>query len=627
MYMNLQGVNFEDLKSDYFERTGGKEALKFFVEVTKTWKPMQLGRLLRYHSPVGVYEDEEKKRRGEMDDLLNGCSVVEIAVQIGFIAPPDGQEFWLALRQILENRQVEKFFAKHYPLPLPQLMQLRLKGANLNCLRPTADRTASFMEFLALDQRFQRNHNNNDLDQVMFLDLLDDFYVEDYDFDSFVRDLKQPSKLVQAVLLPPAKRNFSQRMLNEFTLFIQFCFDLYAVLSRLNNQPLLQSAIWSHYSYWFQIIGEELHEQLGKALEKFLDWKPPTGNRETASQIQQYVREAGAVLSDLTSQRYAGPIQEILRDVTRANGMPIQFVLYKDTDGRYTFANEPFCQRVRLPIDALIGKTDLEVVSQNVARSRRDDDFEIIAGRKAQIRIDEKHETAEGETVYYSGIKTPLYGAEKHIIGVRYEFEDITNKVSGVLQKPLKVAKPFTVKSGQVGKLLADAQAFYALGKYDEAIDTYKKVLKERPNHTDALFQLGSALIAERQFEDAITIFEKLLSLPSAPIKAWKLLGYAYLFYPEDTPDRIDKLNRSIEVSQKYLGFEPSDVGAQLNLACAYGKLGSMSNTVIDTVIDLLKKVITANPEAVNQIRSLTAKGGDFEKWATVKEFMALIEQ
>jgi PAS domain S-box-containing protein len=447
MFMNLQSVNFEDLKSEYFERTGGKEALKFFVEATKIWKPMQLGRLLRYHSPVGVYENEEKQRRGEMDDLLNGCSVLEIAVQIGFVPPPDGQDFWLALRQILENRQVENFFAKHYPLPMPQLMQLRLKGATSNCLRPTAERTASFMEFLALDQRFQRNHNNNDLDQVMFLDLLDDFHVEDYDFDSFVNDIKQPNKLVQSVLLPPAKRNFSQRILSEFTLFIQFCFDLYTLLSRLDNQPLLQSAIWSHYSYWFEIIGEELHEQLGKALEGFLSWKPPTDNRETAGQIQQYVQEAGAVLSDLTSHRYAGPVQEMLRDVTRATGMPVRFVLYKDTDGRYTFANEHFCQHVGLPVDALIGKTDSDIVSRDVAKNRRDDDFEIIAGHKAEVKIDEEHKTTGGEIVYYSGAKTPLYGAEKRIVGVRYEFEDITKKISGGLQKPLKPLKPLKFRN------------------------------------------------------------------------------------------------------------------------------------------------------------------------------------
>jgi hypothetical protein len=98
---------------------------------------------------------------------------------------------------------------------------------------------------------------------------------------------------------------------------MQFCFDLQRLLTLAEPQPLLQSAMWNHYSYWFDIIGEELSEQLGDALSQFLAWKPEGNDMDAAEAVQTYVAEARSVLETLTSRRFAEPVDMLLKDVSR----------------------------------------------------------------------------------------------------------------------------------------------------------------------------------------------------------------------------------------------------------------------------------------------------------------------
>jgi DNA-binding CsgD family transcriptional regulator len=102
------------------------------------------------------------------------------------------------------------------------------------------------------------------------------------------------------------------RSLSEFSLFMQFCFDLRRLLEMIQS-PILQSAIWNHYSYWFEIIGDKLNKQLGEALSKFLEWRPAREDLEAIDEVHTYVTEARMVLRDLTSRRFAEPIDLALR--------------------------------------------------------------------------------------------------------------------------------------------------------------------------------------------------------------------------------------------------------------------------------------------------------------------------
>lgn len=181
------------------------------------------------------------------------------------------------------------------------------------------------------------------------------------------------------------------------------------------------------------------------------------------------------------------------------------------------------------------------------------------------------------------------------------------------------------IKSDSAGVLANLGRSFYELGQYAEAIAPLEKALKIRPNQPETLLAVASAMVNSGKQLDAIGILEKLTSLSSGPTRAWKLLGYSYLYYPDDKPDKREKLEESIEASSKYIAFQPDDYGAKLNLACAYGQLGPEYADAKTEVIALTKELLANVPGVKQRIKDLTLPGQDFAQWTGVKEFMDLI--
>jgi hypothetical protein len=169
-------------------------------------------------------------------------------------------------------------------------------------------------QFLALDHRFMTTLNDGYL-----LRMLDSFTIDGYRFSDVVRLIREPQEYIRRVLLPPEKRDVIDVALNEFSLFLEFSFDLHRLLCRLAERPLFQSEIWNHYSYWFGIIGQQLKKRLGEALRQFLTWNADGDSQWVASEIRGYVTEALRVLDTLTSPVFAGPVDR-LRDSLSGNG-------------------------------------------------------------------------------------------------------------------------------------------------------------------------------------------------------------------------------------------------------------------------------------------------------------------
>jgi tetratricopeptide (TPR) repeat protein len=181
------------------------------------------------------------------------------------------------------------------------------------------------------------------------------------------------------------------------------------------------------------------------------------------------------------------------------------------------------------------------------------------------------------------------------------------------------------IKSDSVGVLSNLGRSFYELGQYAEAIAPLEKALTIRPNQPDILLAVASAMVNSGKQLDAIGILEKLTSLSIVPTRAWKLLGYAYLYYPDDEPDKQEKLEKAIEASRKYISFQPDDYGAKLNLTCSYGQLGPEYADAKKMVIPLIKEVLENMPSWKQRIKNLTQPGQDFAQWTEVQEFMQLL--
>lgn len=308
--MNVQIANFENLLASYYDGTTAHEAAKHIIDLIRKEQHEMLSSLLRDYREKSITSTEEITFRASTDRLMKCVSACEIASLLNFIPDVRHTKFGRQMTTILENKHVRRYYEDFYPERMPQLFRSRLSGTNTITEKIRArDVNRLIIVFLDLDRRYMET-----LEDGYLLRMLDSFTIDGYRFSDVVNLIGEPDQFINRLLLAPKERDTLSKALNEFSLFMQFCFDLRRLLLKTDSYPLIQSAIWNHYGYWFEIIGDELQEQLGQALTRFLDWQSHTGNRAAVESVQKYVREARDVLTVLTSKKFISPVDLLIED-------------------------------------------------------------------------------------------------------------------------------------------------------------------------------------------------------------------------------------------------------------------------------------------------------------------------
>ena len=102
-----------------------------------------------------------------------------------------------------------------------------------------------------------------------------------------------------------------------------------------------------------------------------------------------------------------------------------QNILRKDAEGRFTFANQKFCQSINRTPGEVVGKTDFDLFPRDLAAKYHRDDLRVMATQQHLDTV-EAHHTAKGEKTFVHVIKTPLYDLAGKVIGVQGIFWDVT---------------------------------------------------------------------------------------------------------------------------------------------------------------------------------------------------------
>ena len=102
-----------------------------------------------------------------------------------------------------------------------------------------------------------------------------------------------------------------------------------------------------------------------------------------------------------------------------------QNILRKDTEGRFTFANQKFCQSINRRPEEVVGRTDFDLFPRDLAAKYHRDDLRVMATQQHLDTV-EAHHTAKGEKMFVHVIKTPLYDLSGKVIGVQGIFWDVT---------------------------------------------------------------------------------------------------------------------------------------------------------------------------------------------------------
>ncbi len=146
--------------------------------------------------------------------------------------------------------------------------------------------------------------------------------------------------------------------------------------------------------------------------------------RDAAGQLRFYE----GTVEDISAQKLTA---EKLRDSEHlyhslVENLP-QNIFRKDLAGRFTFANQRFCQTVGIPLEKILDRTDAELFSAEMAAKYRADDRHVLE-TGAPLETVETHPLNPGETLYVQVVKTALRDASQKIIGLQGIFWDITAK-------------------------------------------------------------------------------------------------------------------------------------------------------------------------------------------------------
>lgn len=145
--------------------------------------------------------------------------------------------------------------------------------------------------------------------------------------------------------------------------------------------------------------------------------------------MRRRIAELASEVSALTSSRRQA--ERALRETevfyhSLVETLP-QMILRKDLEGRFTFANQRFCNELALNLDQIVAKTDYDFFRRDLADKYRRDDRQVIESGQP-LELVEEHVTPFGETLYVQVMKTPLLDLEGKPIGIQGIFWDVTER-------------------------------------------------------------------------------------------------------------------------------------------------------------------------------------------------------
>lgn len=102
-----------------------------------------------------------------------------------------------------------------------------------------------------------------------------------------------------------------------------------------------------------------------------------------------------------------------------------QNVFRKDLEGRFTFANERFCQTLGRSLKEVLGKTDHDFYPLELAVKYGKDDGRLMKEGGVIDTIEEHHPPGKPRS-YVHVIKTPIFDSDRRVIGIQGIFRDVT---------------------------------------------------------------------------------------------------------------------------------------------------------------------------------------------------------
>ncbi len=181
----------------------------------------------------------------------------------------------------------------------------------------------------------------------------------------------------------------------------------------------------------FEQLVKPLRDGKKIKIEFFTNHKRKDGSRYDVEVHLQKSVESGleiftAIILDITKRREAEKAirnSQLLYE-SLVEHLP-QYIIRKDLEGRFVYANDRFCKLVNRTIDKVIGKTDFDISPRELAEKFWASDRQVVETGKTYESVQE-NTRADGEKLFERIIKTPVYDSAGQIVGVQRIFWDVT---------------------------------------------------------------------------------------------------------------------------------------------------------------------------------------------------------
>ncbi|MBF0192646.1 MAG: response regulator [Magnetococcales bacterium] len=133
-------------------------------------------------------------------------------------------------------------------------------------------------------------------------------------------------------------------------------------------------------------------------------------------------------LDDITEKKRAREEIERQRATLGAliDSIP-DLIYYKDTEGIYLGCNIAFAERLGRPVDDIVGRSDYDVFSPDVAFSIRQGDHEVMESL-VRHSVEEWVDYSDGKQVLLDTVRAPFYNGQGRLLGLLGIGRDITER-------------------------------------------------------------------------------------------------------------------------------------------------------------------------------------------------------
>lgn len=154
---------------------------------------------------------------------------------------------------------------------------------------------------------------------------------------------------------------------------------------------------------------------------------------QSAEQLAQTVHELQQRVVELEQARHNGQrreamLQQRITELETVLHVIPAMVYVKDREHRYTIGNQTFADIAGTSVKALLGKTDYDLFSAEIATIYHADDEQVMTSGTPNINLESQIETPDGEVQWIKAHNIPLRNDQGQVIGMVGVAIDITEQ-------------------------------------------------------------------------------------------------------------------------------------------------------------------------------------------------------